>query len=185
MAGLVKSVARPARKSPVRIGLSVRILSVDELGEIVARGDRAGSWIARTADGSRVPCRRKDLLPVDALTSEQARKLSAARLSSKPTRAVAAMSSPVAGPIATASDPLPLPHGTPVRIFLTTSDGPVPATGLVVKGTHAPGEVTVCVSTGPAWSIGAYYDRPINEVETLILGGQKVEEVLPVSGGVL
>jgi hypothetical protein len=45
----------------------------------------------------------------------------------------------------------------------------VPATGIVVRGTHAPGEVTILVSAGPAWAIGAYYDRPVREVE--ILGG--------------
>jgi hypothetical protein len=45
----------------------------------------------------------------------------------------------------------------------------VPATGVVVDGTHAPGEVTIMVSAGPAWAIGAYYDRPVREVE--ILGG--------------
>jgi hypothetical protein len=56
-----------------------------------------------------------------------------------------------------------------VRIHLTSESGPVPATAIVVRGTHAPGEVTVMVCAGPAWAIGAYYDRAVREVE--ILGG--------------
>jgi hypothetical protein len=57
--------------------------------------------------------------------------------------------------------------GTEVRIRLTCESGPVPATGIVVRGTHAPGEVTVMVSAGPAWAVGAYYDRPVSEVTPL------------------
>jgi hypothetical protein len=59
--------------------------------------------------------------------------------------------------------------GTEVRIQLTSENGPVPAVGIIVRGTYAPGEVTVMVSAGPAWAIGAYYDRPVEEVE--VLGG--------------
>jgi hypothetical protein len=62
-----------------------------------------------------------------------------------------------------------LPLGTQCRIHLTTEGGPVPATGLVVKGTHAPNEVTVMVCQGPNWALGAHYDRPVHEVE--VLGG--------------
>jgi hypothetical protein len=62
-----------------------------------------------------------------------------------------------------------LPRGTEVRIQLTSENGSVPAVGLIVRGTHAPGEVTVMVSAGPAWAVGAYYDRPVREVN--ILGG--------------
>jgi hypothetical protein len=65
------------------------------------------------------------------------------------------------------SRPRSLPCGTEVRIHLTSDSGPVPAVGIVVRGTHAPGEVTVMVSAGPAWAVGAYYDRPVREVETL------------------
>jgi hypothetical protein len=61
-----------------------------------------------------------------------------------------------------------LPRGTEIRIHLTTESGDrVPAVGIVVRGTHAPREVTVMVCAGPNWSIGAYYDRPVGEVERL------------------
>jgi hypothetical protein len=59
------------------------------------------------------------------------------------------------------------PCGTEVHIRLTSESGQVPATGIVVKGTHARGEVTVMVSAGPAWAVGAYYDRPVCDVDIL------------------
>jgi hypothetical protein len=78
---------------------------------------------------------------------------------------------PVPGPAASVSArrARSLRRGTEVRIHLTSESGPMPATGIVVRGTHAPGEVTVMVSAGPAWAIGAYYDRRICDVD--ILGG--------------
>jgi hypothetical protein len=69
-----------------------------------------------------------------------------------------------------ASVPRTLPHGTEVRIHLSTESGDkVPAVGIIVRGTRALGEVTVEVCQGPNWSIGAWYDRPVREVE--VLGG--------------
>jgi hypothetical protein len=86
-------------------------------------------------------------------------------------RALDRAPAPVAGPVrkSRSSRGRTLPCGTEVRIRLTSESGPVPATGIIVRGTHASGEVTVMVSGGPTWAIGAYYDRPVREVE--ILGG--------------